>query len=1350
MRYSSAVAVSFALLPNLAVSQGYTNESEVPLYGLSPPVYPSPVGHGTTSSSWASAYAHAKELVSQLTLEEKSNLTHGVSGPCAGQTGAVTRLQIPELCFADSPSGVRGQEFVSSFPAGIHLGATFDRGLMLRYGHALGREYRGKGINVALGPFIGPIGRVVRGGRNWEGLGADPYLGGIGGALIIRGTQKEGVIATPKHWLVQEQEYRRRPGNEGEAVSSNVDDRTLHELYAWPFMNALREGAGSLMCSYQRVNNSYGCQNSKLLNGMLKEELGFEGFVVSDWDAQQAGVASANAGLDVVMPIAKFWGGNLTDAVNNGSVTTERLDDMNTRLLAAWFYLNQDKGYPEKAVYPYNVEHQIVDVREDHASLIREIGAAGTVLVKNVNNTLPLRNPRFLNIYGYDAEVKAQPWNNPARFGGGYEENFGWNTLNGTLVTAGGSGSGTPPYVISPFKAIQDRIIADSGTLRWDFFGVNPTVYANAEACLVFINAYASESFDRISLTDEFSDQLVNNVATNCSNTIVVIHNAGIRTVNAWIDHPNITAVLFAGIPGQESGNSIADVLYGDVNPSGRLPYTVARQETDYGHLLNGTVDHSIPAFMQSNFTEGLYIDYRAFDAKNITPQYEFGYGLSYTTFGYANITVERVGNASLSAFPSPSVSIVQGGHPWLWQVLYRATVTIINTGKVAGHEVAQLYLGVPNAPQKQLRGFERVGLLQPGESREVEFALDRRDLSVWNVTAQAWELQKALSSSINAKDLQEDVRRSYGYFIQTIEKKSAFDNQIEDTVLLSAFQKLGTTAEGYIEYTNEYGSVEDWVDTHFDDDIFFRCMSNACAGYADYEHQKTSTDCEFFRIMRAGLKSMEHTYDPPPAKGEFFEMAIAGMKTMKYAYDPPPMHLLSYPPLPDALQTVYRHMGYTPVEDLVFLDIVASFENTNFSCAWGGVDELIEGWGGICLYSSYQDQYWLTPNVLDYRDIPKAVTYMYQTTNSLGRIEDVVFRDLLEIVEQYMEYTNDFDNWNDPKIATFREFSIVSDYVTYVCPDYQWFRQLLDLPAEIREGIMHEYLLLERDAGRLSKHQHYDEFNNPCCKWEYPRVLIVCDNQNTKAFPKASTGRCPKGWLPSLAFVSHRMHEEVLVMMLQRTERFDMKYMFRNIDFKIATWFSKFLKAIPGDSSENAVRHLNFPHMHWFNHERDSPALTNPSLDLAVVCKNLRKLDMTFHVEKVNICNHSTKFERKSRPLPEVIDRFKLETIFGCTSLEEIYIDGIYDRPSRGGDVADLDVLEDLGKWMMKGFLVERNLKRGIQVELVRRWGAWRGRVGGALVTLNNTDMAQVRMRIGFKKAYARAEAMAGPALII
>lgn len=213
--------------------------------------------------------------------------------------------------------------------------------------------------------------------------------------------------------------------------------------------------------------------------------------------------------------------------------------------------------------------------------------------------------------------------------------------------------------------------------------------------------------------------------------------------MDAWIDHPNVTAVLYAGVPGQGSGHAIVDVLYGDVNPSGRLPYTVAQKESDYGALLNSTMDPSIPAFLQSDFEEGLYIDYRAFDAQNITPKYEFGFGLSYTTFGYANLTIESSSGSNLDPFPSPDVAIVQGGHPQLYDVLFRASVTITNTGSVAGHEVVQLYVGIPNAPKRQLRGFERVGKLQPGESRQVDFSLDRRDLSVWNVTAQAWELQK-------------------------------------------------------------------------------------------------------------------------------------------------------------------------------------------------------------------------------------------------------------------------------------------------------------------------------------------------------------------------------------------------------------------------------------------------------------------------------------------------------------------------------------------------------------------------------------------------------------------------------
>lgn len=442
------------------------------------------------------------------------------------------------------------------------------------------------------------------------------------------------------------------------------------------------------------------------------------------------------------MPDEGYFGNNLTMAVNNGSVTETRLNDMATRILAAYFQINQDEGeFAGFGVYPYDVEHEIIDVRGDHAKLIREIGAAGHVLVKNVDNALPLKKPRYLNIFGYDAKTPDAPWENPSRFGGGYEVNFGWNTLNGTMITGGGSGSSAPPYVISPFQALQERVISDGGILRWDFTLENPTVYANNDACLVFINAYASESFDRVSLTDDFSDRLVNNVAANCSNTIVVIHSAGIRVVDDWIEHPNVTAVMYGLLPGQESGHSLVDVLYGDVSPSGRLPFTVAKEEEDYGMLLNSTVDEDA-AFPQVDFDEGLYIDYRHFDLYNITPRYEFGYGLSYSTFDYSGLEINAVEDANMAEYPESDVAIAQGGHPALWENVYKVYVTITNTGDCEAAEVPQLYLGIPTAPAWQLRGFERVKL-QPGKETTVCFELTRRDLSVWNVVAQQWQLQR-------------------------------------------------------------------------------------------------------------------------------------------------------------------------------------------------------------------------------------------------------------------------------------------------------------------------------------------------------------------------------------------------------------------------------------------------------------------------------------------------------------------------------------------------------------------------------------------------------------------------------
>jgi hypothetical protein len=204
-------------------------------------------------------------------------------------------------------------------------------------------------------------------------------------------------------------------------------------------------------------------------------------------------------------------------------------------------------------------------------------------------------------------------------------------------------------------------------------------------------------------------------------------------------------------------------------------------------------------------------------------------------------------------------------------------------------------------------------------------------------------------------------------------------------------------------------------------------------------------------------------------------------------------------------------------------------------------------------------------------------------------------------------------------------------------------------------------------------------------------------------------------------------MHDEVLVLMLRKTEHFDLKYNFRNTNFKIATWFRNFLKAIPSDAS-NTVKHLAFSHMHWFDHHLLPPSLTNPSIELAVACTNLRKLDMTLHSSKVTICDQSTNWVRQPLALTTIVDRFKLQPIFDCQNLEHVYIDGIYVRPSHGGAPSDLNVVEDLSKWMIKGFWVRRYPDDGIKVELVRRWGTWRGRVAGVLVTLEEEDLKDGR----------------------
>ncbi|KAL1869968.1 hypothetical protein VTK73DRAFT_2889 [Phialemonium thermophilum] len=616
------------------------------------------------NGTWAAAYAKALALIRQMTNEEKVNVTLGQSGTaCTGATGGVPRLGYPGLCFSGSTAGIKQQELVNGYPGGVHSGASWNREMNRERAAAMAREFRAKGMHIQGAPLIGPLGRLPRGGRNNGGFSNDPYLAGQLAAMMVEGISSAGVVSTGKHFVGYEQEtYRIRTGDV-DPVSSNIDDRTMHELYLWPWADVVRAGMPAVMCSYNKLNNSQACQNSKALNGLLKGELGFQGWVMTDWFALTGGYVAAAAGLDAVMPSPGLWGSNgssLVEAVQNGSLPAARLDDMAARILTPWFHLGQDAGYTPGgwgATAHFDLPHRKVNARDPASKEVMLRNAMeGHVLVKNANGALPLKKPQMLSVFGYDAAAPRR-MNIPSPNDDGFDWSRGNESVdpnsivqidgvsyapaaarNGTLVHAGWSESNAPAYIHAPFDAILEQAYVDGTSLWWDFESENPWVNANSDACLVFINAWATEGQDRSALQDAFSDNLVNNVAANCSNTMVFIHNNWIRLVDAWIDHPNVTAVLFAHLPGQDSGRSLAQLLYGHVSPSGKLPYTVAKAEEDYGDLLPSLPEGRYALYPQSHFSEGIYVDYRHFDKHNITPRFEFGFGLTYTTFAQEEI----------------------------------------------------------------------------------------------------------------------------------------------------------------------------------------------------------------------------------------------------------------------------------------------------------------------------------------------------------------------------------------------------------------------------------------------------------------------------------------------------------------------------------------------------------------------------------------------------------------------------------------------------------------------------------------------------------------------------------------
>jgi beta-glucosidase len=494
---------------------------------------------------------------------------------------------------------------------------------------------------------------------------------------------------------------------------------------------------------------------------------------MSDWYATHSGIASIESGLDLDMPghfnpkrvinetqtLASYFGGNITTGVNNGTIDTERLDDMITRIMTPYYALHQDEDFPSvdpsiARLNTFSLPHTWLrewnlegperrDVRDNHGELIRKIAAESTVLLKNENNALPLKAPKSIAVFGNDAGDNTEGPLNQAQF------EFG------TLAVGGGSGAALFTYLVSPLEAIKTRAAKDGALVEtWlnntQVINRNPAGWSaiplpNApEVCLVFLKGWASEAVDRESLDLDWNGNgLVEKVASFCPNTVVVTHSAGINLL-PFADNENVTAILAAHYPGQESGNSIVDVLYGDVNPSGHLPYTIAYAAQDYNGPIVTNINTTGKDDWQSYFDERLETDYRHFDAQDIDVRYEFGFGLSYTTFAFSSGLEISPDNAEQNITSRPPPLATQpGGNPALWEVLYTVSTTVHNTGSVRGSAVPQLYISFPDStpagtPPKQLRGFEKIELAA-GQRGEVKFDLMRRDLSYWNVEEQTW-----------------------------------------------------------------------------------------------------------------------------------------------------------------------------------------------------------------------------------------------------------------------------------------------------------------------------------------------------------------------------------------------------------------------------------------------------------------------------------------------------------------------------------------------------------------------------------------------------------------------------------
>lgn len=661
-----------------------------------------------------SADKRAGLVLARLTLDEKIALLGGdeLSGAAGGEgthtgtSNGLARLGIPTLYFSDGPVGTR-QGKATQMPSPLAVASSFSTTTARATGTVIADEARKKGNHVVFAPGVN-IGRTPLNGRTFEYYGEDPYLAARMGVGFIEGIQSQGLIANVKHYAVnnQEGEGYAVPGSplgvagEGNRLFVNaiLGERALREIYLPAFEAAVKDAdVGTVMCAYNRINGTYGCENEHLLVDILKREWGFKGFVLTDYGAAKNTLNSLNNGLDL-----DIWPGFVYNPiavralVATSQVSTDTIDDHVRRILRTMF------AYGIFDAPAFRDDASRIDVAAHHARAAA-IEAQGMVLLKNSGSLLPLRqrSTRTLAVIGPEADL---------------------------IRTGGGSSDVNPLRSVTPLEGLRtrlgaSRVLYDDGSDA----ARAAAVARRADAAVVVVGDKMTEGSDKMAPTLNSGqmdgidrDALIAAVAEAQPRTVAVLQSGG-PVLTPW--RSKVPAILEAWYPGQNVGTALARVLFGDAEPGGRLPMTFPRRAADLPTAGDRAAYPGIAGTVR--YKEGVMVGYRHFDERRIRPAYAFGHGLGYTTFRFSR-PVLRAGEGTLAT------------------VSFRVT----NTGQRAGTAVPQVYVGMPSPgrgtpqPPKQLKGFEKVRLA-PGASQLVSIDLDRRSFSYWDTAADGWRVAR-------------------------------------------------------------------------------------------------------------------------------------------------------------------------------------------------------------------------------------------------------------------------------------------------------------------------------------------------------------------------------------------------------------------------------------------------------------------------------------------------------------------------------------------------------------------------------------------------------------------------------